>query len=88
VKALARSWRSLPSPVRKAAALTVGGLLLASGVVMLVLPGPGLLTIAAGIAVLAAEFDWVRSLAVRTRGVVRGRRSHSPRPRADDVRDR
>jgi hypothetical protein len=35
------------------------GLLLA-GTAMLVLPGPGLLTIAAGLAVLAAEFTWAR----------------------------
>lgn len=30
------------------------------GVVLLVLPGPGLLTIAGGLAVLAPEFDWAR----------------------------
>lgn len=33
------------------------GLLLA-GVVMLVVPGPGWLTIAAGLAILATEFAW------------------------------
>lgn len=30
------------------------------GVVLLVLPGPGVLTIAGGLAVLAPEFDWAR----------------------------
>lgn len=34
--------------------------LLAAGIVMLVVPGPGWLTIAAGLAVLAAEFPWAR----------------------------
>lgn len=38
----------------------VGGLLLAFGLVMLVLPGPGLLIIPLGIAVLAVEFRGAR----------------------------
>lgn len=32
------------------------------GLFLLVLPGPGLLTIAAGLAVLAPEFTWARRL--------------------------
>ena len=35
-----------------------GGALLGAGVVMMVTPGPGLLVIAAGLAVLATEFAW------------------------------
>jgi uncharacterized protein (TIGR02611 family) len=35
------------------------GLLLA-GIVMLLIPGPGWLTIAAGLAILATEFPWAR----------------------------
>lgn len=39
----------------------VGGFaLLLAGVVMLVLPGPGWLTIAGGLALLATEFLWAR----------------------------
>jgi tellurite resistance protein TerC len=39
----------------------IGGfLLLAAGIAMLVLPGPGWLTIAAGLAILAGEFLWAR----------------------------
>src|SRR6478609_3721851 len=34
--------------------------LLAAGAVMVVLPGPGWLTIVAGLALLAAEFAWAR----------------------------
>jgi len=37
-----------------------GFALLVAGLVMLVVPGPGWLTIAAGLAVLAAEFVWAR----------------------------
>ncbi len=32
------------------------------GTMLLVLPGPGILTIAAGLAILATEFSWARSL--------------------------
>jgi uncharacterized protein (TIGR02611 family) len=39
-----------------------GGTLLVAGVVMLVLPGPGWLTIAAGLALLAGEFLWAHKL--------------------------
>ncbi len=35
-----------------------GSAVLIAGVAMLVLPGPGLLTIAAGLAILASEFEW------------------------------
>jgi uncharacterized protein (TIGR02611 family) len=45
------------------AARTVAGFgLLGAGVAMLALPGPGWLTIAAGLAVLASEFPWARRL--------------------------
>jgi Putative transmembrane protein (PGPGW) len=36
----------------------IGALLLAAGVAALVLPGPGLLLLLAGLVVLANEFDW------------------------------
>ncbi len=38
----------------------IGGTLLVFGAVMLVTPGPGLVGIAAGLAVLAVEFTWAR----------------------------
>jgi uncharacterized protein (TIGR02611 family) len=37
-----------------------GGALLVAGVAMLVLPGPGLLVIVAGLALLATEFAWAQ----------------------------
>jgi hypothetical protein len=36
--------------------------LIAFGIAMLVLPGPGIVVIGAGVAVLAAEFTWARRL--------------------------
>lgn len=48
--------------------LTVlGGLLLIAGGAMLVLPGPGVLVVLAGLTVLAAEFLWARRLLVVAR---------------------
>ncbi len=42
--------------------IVIGFTVLAGGVAMLVLPGPGILTIMAGLAILAAEFVWARRL--------------------------
>jgi hypothetical protein len=47
------------NPAKRAAALIGGGLLVAVGVVLLVLPGPGLLLVLAGLVVLANEFPAV-----------------------------
>jgi hypothetical protein len=41
--------------------------MLAAGLAMLVLPGPGLLTLAAGMAILALEFPWARRLLTTVR---------------------
>lgn len=37
------------------------------GIVMLVAPGPGLLTVGVGLAILASEFLWARRILVRLR---------------------
>lgn len=57
---------------RAAIALTGGAILLA-GVAMLVLPGPGFLAIAAGLALLAVEFVAARELRDRLIGWLRTR---------------
>jgi Putative transmembrane protein (PGPGW) len=41
-----------------------GPLVILAGVAMLVLPGPGLVVIAAGFGLLAAEYPWARRLVV------------------------
>jgi uncharacterized protein (TIGR02611 family) len=48
--------------VVRIARTAAGGVLLVAGIAMLVLPGPGWLTIAAGLAILATEFAWARRL--------------------------
>ena len=45
----------------------VGAALLAVGLAMMVLPGPGILLIVAGLAVLATEYVWARTLLVRAK---------------------
>ncbi len=44
------------SKLKKSFILLIGGILIFFGVLLLVLPGPGLLVIIAGLAVLATEF--------------------------------
>jgi len=53
----------------RVARIAAGFGLLAAGVTMLVLPGPGWLTIVAGLAVLAREFEWARRLLNRLKAI-------------------
>jgi uncharacterized protein (TIGR02611 family) len=43
---------------KRVAVAVIGGALVVAGLVLMVLPGPGLLVIALGFAVLATEFAW------------------------------
>lgn len=52
---------------KRLAVLVVGLVLLVAGILLLVLPGPGLLVTMAGLAVLATEFEWARRLLARLR---------------------
>jgi uncharacterized protein (TIGR02611 family) len=52
---------------RRIGVLVVGLALLAVGAALLVLPGPGLLVIVGGLALLATEFAWARRLLLRVR---------------------
>jgi uncharacterized protein (TIGR02611 family) len=60
---------------KRIAVTVVGSALIAIGLVMLVVPGPGILAIAAGLAVLATEYAWARraldETKQRTRSVAR-----------------
>jgi len=53
--------------LRRLARITTGSLLVLAGLVMWVLPGPGLLTIAAGLLVLSRDFPWAARLLERVR---------------------
>jgi len=65
----------------------VGGVVLGAGVVMLVTPGPGLLVIIAGLAILATQFAWaertldkVKQRAVLARDKASARRARRRAP--------
>ncbi len=48
----------------------MGGTVVLIGVAMLVLPGPGLLVIAGGLAILATEFIWARRAMRHAKGAI------------------
>lgn len=48
----------------------MGGTVLLVGMALLVLPGPGLLVIAGGLAILATEFFWAKRALRRAKGAV------------------
>lgn len=53
--------------LRRIAVAFVGGIVVAVGVAMLVLPGPAVIVIPAGLAILATEFRWAQRLLHRIR---------------------
>jgi len=52
---------------RRAIVIVVGFTVLVLGIVLIVLPGPAVLVIPLGLAILATEFVWARRLLVRFR---------------------
>lgn len=70
---------------RKIAVLVGGCTLIGVGALLLVLPGPGLLTIFGGVALLATEFLWARRWLQRVKDEL-ARRGITPRAsRGDDA---
>jgi len=70
------------SMVRKVGVGVVGGVVLAVGLAMLVLPGPALIVIPIGLTILASEFAWPRRILVRLRERVKRAfgKHDAPRP--------
>ena len=56
-------WRS----TRRVVVTVIGATVVLLGVAMLVLPGPGIVTVLAGVAILALEFAWARRFLKKTR---------------------
>ena len=58
-----RDWmRVILQSSKRIAVFVLGVALVGAGIALLVLPGPGLLVIIAGLAVLATEFAWAERL--------------------------
>lgn len=64
---LPRWFSSLPTWVRRLMVFVIGSMVLIAGLLMLVLPGPGILVIIVGLAILATEFVWAERLLTHAR---------------------
>jgi uncharacterized protein (TIGR02611 family) len=53
--------------VKRSAVTVAGGALIIGGVALMVLPGPGILLVVAGLAVLATEYVWARRVLGRAK---------------------
>jgi uncharacterized protein (TIGR02611 family) len=51
---------TLVKRVKRVMVFTIGGTVLALGILLIVLPGPAFIVIPAGLAILAVEFEWAR----------------------------
>jgi uncharacterized protein (TIGR02611 family) len=65
----------LDMPFKKIVVAVVGGTVLVFGLALLVLPGPAILVIPVGLAILATEFVWARRWLRRARGMVNKRKA-------------
>lgn len=63
--------------MRKLVVALFGGTVLLLGLAMLILPGPGVLVLAAGVAILATEFIWARQAWRKAKGTVARARRRS-----------
>ena len=60
--------------MRKVVVLILGVLVLAAGVVLIFIPGPAVVVIPAGVAILATEFAWARAWVRKVQnGLIRAR---------------
>ena len=66
----------------------VGATVLLIGVVMIVTPGPALVVIPVGLAILSIEFTWARAWLRRLRESISSRNSNDLERRADAHRER
>jgi tellurite resistance protein TerC len=73
---------------RRIAILSVGSTILALGVIMLVTPGPGLIVIPIGLAILGMEFAWARIWLRKVREGISNHNSKDRSERAERHRDR
>lgn len=61
-------WQRVPGPIRKTLVLTVGLTLIATGLLLIVLPGPFTIPLLiAGLAIMATEFAWAAAMTGKAR---------------------
>ena len=74
--------------VRRIAILAVGSTILVIGIVMIVTPGPAIVVIPVGLAILAMEFAWARMLLRKLREGISAQNARRRSRRAEHHRDR
>jgi hypothetical protein len=65
----------------------VGGTVLLVGIAMIVLPGPAILVIPAGLAILAIEFAWARRWLTKVKAYMPGKKGGVPTEVAEPSKD-
>jgi len=76
--------RNHDSPLwRRVLVFCVGGAILLIGIIMLVLPGPAIVFIPLGLAILASEFRWAKKWLTTTRQWIRSRFRKSAETKAE-----
>lgn len=75
-----RRAKALVRWLRRAAVLVAGGAILVIGIAMIVLPGPAIVAIPAGLGLLSLEFEWAAGLMKRFAEI---RESAGARPTAE-----
>ena len=73
---------------RRIAVLAVGSTILVLGIVMLVTPGPGLIVIPIGLAILGLEFAWARIWLRKVRESISNHSAKNHAGRAETHRNR
>ncbi len=73
---------------RRIAILAIGGTVLAIGIVMIVAPGPAIVVIPLGLAILGAEFAWARIWLRKLREGISAQNAERRSRRAEYHRDR
>lgn len=63
----ARPWRRIATSAKRLVVICVGFALCGGGLVMLVLPGPGILVVFLGLLVLSTEYSWAERALERSR---------------------
>jgi uncharacterized protein (TIGR02611 family) len=74
-------------PWKRTTRIVAGSGLIIIGVPMLVLPGPGLLTIFAGLSVVSNEFEWASRVVEWTKGKATRLRGEDEQPSDDSSAD-
>lgn len=73
---------------RRVAVTVVGSTVLAVGVALIVLPGPAVIVIPIGLAILSIEFAWARLWLRRVRRSISNQGAESRAERVENHRDR